>query len=206
MPVQALAEGGYGRASIPSGPSAASLATYRQGNTAPNVEQLRRTADVADRAQLQRAQAGEAQQLLRFSEDPNNPHGVSGVFQGAREMGNQLQNSMPGSVANDWRLQFQAMKNRGVDRLQTGAAASAKQGGGVDRRQVVDYQSQLRGGPQVTGYTQGANLGDGPGFYDRTPSLAQLYQANPNMTMDQMNPRSQYEENALNQLRNWRLR
>lgn len=224
LPIRALAQGGYERVGIPNPNSGMALFGSGSGITTPNVEQLRRQADDADRYALADVRANEAEELGRFDIDPLNPRGLSGTFREQRELGNQLQ----GQIRNDpYRLYFQALKNAGVDQLQTAGAAGAKQGGGYDRRQTVDYASQLRGGPQVTGYTEGPNLGgSSPGFFDYNPhnSLAESYQEmGPEATMYQdpagtkrknfkgyqareTQAHNLYERNALDQLRNWRLR
>lgn len=184
-----------------------------------NVARLRAQADAADRTQLQRVQRNERAETAQFGADQLAPRGISGVFRENREIGNQIQ-QQSNPEFDQWRLYNQNLKNMGVRGLATDTSQGVKRGGtGVDRRQVVDYQSQLRGGPQITGYEQGPNLAGGreKGFFDQGPqwqhSLANTF-ANPMgramaTTAPEgvmYNPDNTYENNALRQLRKWSYR
>lgn len=225
LPIRALAKGGYERVGIPNPNSGMALFQSNSGTTAPNVHALRDQADAADRADLQRVTDYYKEQEARNFEDLNNPAGLapSSFMKGVQE--SMRQGQVKAGDIHGWREYFQNLKNMGVDHLQTAGAASAKQGGGIDRRQIVDYRSQLNGGPQVTGYSSGPNLGDNVGFFDYNPhtSLAEAYQKDKDWALSE-EPRDRrdrtkggyqaqetmshnlYEQNALRQLRDWRWR
>lgn len=216
IPIRGLQQGGYERVDIPNPNSGMALFQSGGGAAPPNVHSLRAAADAADRAELQRVQAQEQARRNEFLANPTKLSGLSGAgLRGMNELGGQIQRQSNPEF-DQWRLHGQAMKNQGVTHLQTAGAAGAKQGGGVDRRQYVDYRAKLDGKnpTEVSGYGYGPNLGSSSrGFFDHAPteSLAVAMQKSPGMTLDPTGYEQHltkghnlYERNALEALRKWR--
>lgn len=97
----------------------------------PNMEVLRRNADAADARELASVQRNEQQRQNAFMQNPTNLHNIvsmGGPDKVMRERLNQGQNKM-----SPWRLYFQALKDKGVNKLQTGAAAGMDAPGFFDQ-------------------------------------------------------------------------